>query len=109
MGSLVTVTLQQGFNSCSTRDNHHAKASSGSSESNPPGMRLPPRSTRSLRPHKTRSGQHTIIPQYIVMIPNYDRGTIRLSSWQNSSRWVPVDRFRIVNMEIEMLFSRWFS
>jgi len=38
----------------------------------------------------------------------YDRRAIRLSSWQNSSRWFRIDRFRIVNMEIEMLFSRWF-
>ena len=41
-------------------------------------------------------------------LDDYDRRAIRLSSWQNSSRWFRIDRFRIVNMEIEMLFSRWF-
>jgi hypothetical protein len=71
-------------------------------------MRLPPGSMRSLRRHKARSGSHTIIPPYIVMIPNYDRGTIRFSSWRNFAGGFRIERFRIVNMEIEMLFSRWF-
>jgi len=67
-----------------------------------------PRSMRSPRRHKARSGSHTIIPQYIVKIPNYDRGTIRFSSWQNFAGGFRIARFRIVKMEIEMLFSRWF-